>query len=254
MTIITFRHCMSILLFGVLLAASPVQAREVVLCTMNWEPFYGEEMPREGFFTELVRTAFERAGHTVKVEFMPWPRAVLEVEQGDRDVLLGAYWSEERAETFHASETIYEDETGLVAKESLGIERFESLRELTDYTIGVGRGFVTSEEFDEADYLDKDFEETDVHNLRKLDADRIDMIAGSFVSLRHFAEKEDMDVSSLVSLEPALAEHSLHIMISRAVPDGEELLDDFHSGLETIREDGTYTRILEEMGFADPGD
>lgn len=244
-----YRILLPLVLVGMLFAASPVQARTVVLCTMNWEPYYGKDMPRGGFFTELVRTAFERAGHTVEVQFMPWPRAMREVQQGDRDVLLGAYWSEERAQTYLASDSIYTDRTGLVAHESLGMEQFDSLRGLTDYTIAVGRGFAVSEEFDKADYLDKEFEETQVLNLRKLFADRVDMVAGSFVSIRYFANKEDMDVSSLEFLEPALQEQSLHIMISRAVPDREELLADFHEGLEDIREDGTYARILEEMGF-----
>lgn len=244
-----FRIPVVVALAGLLFAATPVQAREIVLCTMNWEPYYGKDMPRGGFFTELVRTAFERAGHSVTVEFMPWPRAMLEVKQGDRDVLLGAYWSKERAETYIASDSIYTDRTGLVAHESLGVQEFDSLRELTDYTIGVGRGFAVSDEFDDADYLDKDFEETQILNLRKLFADRVDMVAGSFVSIRYFANKEDMDVSALEFLEPPLQEQSLHIMVSRSIPDSEELLADFHEGLEAIREDGTYERILEEMGF-----
>jgi len=38
-------------------------------------------------------------------------------------------------------------------------------------------------------------------------------------------------------------------MVSRAVPDGKNLLDQFHNGLATIRSNGTYDRILEEMGY-----
>jgi polar amino acid transport system substrate-binding protein len=56
---------------------TPVHAREITMRTLNWEPYDGEELPRQGFFTELVGTAFERAGHQVKVEFMPWARAKL---------------------------------------------------------------------------------------------------------------------------------------------------------------------------------
>lgn len=237
----------------VLLCASvpttPASAREVVLCTLNWEPYYGENLPRDGFFTEIVRTAFERAGHSVKVEFMPWARAMLEVEQGDRDVLLGAYYSEERARTYIASDPIYTDEVGLVALEDLGLRRFESLRALSDYVIGHGRGYSVSEAFDSADYLDKEPEESQVLNLRKLYAGRIDLIAGSFASIRYLADDAGHDVDRLVFLEPPLDENTLHIMISRAIPDGEQLLADFHQGLREIRADGTYDAILEEMGY-----
>ncbi|MDZ7750054.1 MAG: transporter substrate-binding domain-containing protein [Halofilum sp. (in: g-proteobacteria)] len=231
------------------LLSTPASAREVVLCTLNWEPYYGENLPRDGFFTEIVRTAFQRAGHSVTVEFMPWARAMLEVKQGDRDVLLGAYYNEERAQTYIASDPIYTDEVGLVALDSLGRSRFDSLRGFTDYTIGYGRGYSVNEAFDNADYLDKEPEESQVLNLRKLYAGRIDMIAGSFASIRYLANGEGHDVDRLVFLEPPLNENTLHIMVSRAIEDGEALLADFHEGLAGIRADGTYERILEEMGY-----
>lgn len=226
-----------------------VHARQITLCTLNWEPYYGENLPRNGFFTELVRTAFERGGHSVNVEFMPWARALLEVKQGDREVLLGAYYSDERAETYIASDSIYTDKVGLIAQQKLGIKEFGSLRELSDYTIGYGRGFAVSEEFDSADYLSKEAAKDQILNLRKFERDRIDMIAGSFASLRYTAQQEGIDTSRMTFLEPALKTNTLHIMISRSVPDGEQLMADFHRGLQEIREDGTYDQILREMGY-----
>ncbi len=229
--------------------ANPIHARTISMCTLNWEPFYGEELPRGGFFTDIVRTAFERAGHEVTTQFMPWARAKVEVEQGDRDVLLGAYYNEERAETYLASDAIYTAEVGLVALESLGVESFDSLRELSDYTIGFGRGFTVNEEFDNADYLDKEAAEDLELNVNKLYAGRVDMIAGSFENIRYIAQQQGRDVSKLVFLEPALQQSTLHIMVSRAIDDGEQILADFHKGLREIREDGTYEGILEEMGY-----
>ncbi len=248
-------HMKHILRSGAVLAIVAVlsmpaaHARQITMCTLNWEPFYGAELPRNGFFTELVREAFERGGHTVNVEFMPWARAMLEVEQGDREVLLGAYYSEERAETYHASDSIYTAEVGLVAHRRVGIESFASLRDLTDYTIGYGRGFTVTEEFDNADYLDKEPAKDLAQNVKKLYAGRIDMIAGSFANIRYAAQQQQVDMDELVFLQPALVENSLHIMVSRAAPDGEQLLADFHRGLREIREDGTYERILRDMGY-----
>lgn len=240
-----------ITVFAVLgvLAGPAAHARQLTMCTLNWEPFYGENLPRNGFFTELVREAFERGGHTVNVEFMPWARAMLEVKQGDREVLLGAYYNEERAETYHASRSIYTAEVGLVARRDLGLESFTSLRELRDYVIGYGRGFTVSEEFDNADYLNKEPEKDLAQNVKKLYAGRIDMIAGSFANIRFAALEQGEDLDELVFLRPALKENTLHIMISRSAPDGEQLLSDFHRGLREIRADGTYDRILREMGY-----
>lgn len=242
-------QAVALLLGLAMLSAPAVHARQLTMCTLNWEPYYGENLPRNGFFTELVREAFERGGHTVNVEFMPWARAMLEVRQGDREVLLGAYYTEERARTYWASKPIYTDQVGLIARRDLGISSFDSLRELSDYTIGHGRGFAVSEEFDGADYLNKEAEKSQVLNLRKFERGRIDMIAGSFASVRYLAQKEGIDVSQMVFMEPALKENTLHIMISRNTPDGEQLLEDFHRGLREIRRDGTYDGILREMGY-----
>lgn len=228
--------------------AAPADARTLTLCTLNWAPYYAEDLPRNGFFTALVEAAFERAGYETRVEFMPWARAMLEVEQGDREVLLGAYYTEERAETYLASDDIYTDEVGVIARSDIGFEEFDSLRDLSGYTIGVGRGFAVSEEFDGADYLDKEEGEDEVVNLRKFDAGRLDMMAGSFTAIRHAANENNFDLSDAVFLKPPLDEKSLHIMVSRAIDDGEEILDDFHQGLDEIRADGTYDEILEEMG------
>lgn len=240
----------ALLLLAVGALAVPVaQARQLTMCTLNWEPFYGENLPRNGFFTELVREAFERGGHTVNVEFMPWARAMLEVKQGDREVLLGAYYSDERAETYWASEPIYTAEVGLVTRTDIDLESYSSLRELSGYSIGYGRGFTVTEEFDNADYLNKEPAEDLARNVRKLYAGRIDMIAGSFANIRYAAQQQQRDLDRLRFLQPPLKENTLHIMISRAVPDGEQLLADFHRGLRAIREDGTYERILREMGY-----
>jgi polar amino acid transport system substrate-binding protein len=236
-------------LMAISLWASTAQARQVKMCTLNWEPFYGDKLPRQGFFTEIARTAFDRAGHSAKAEFMPWARAKLEVEQGDRDVLLGAYYNEERAKTYRASDPIYTAEVGLVGLEDLGVDSFDSLRQLSDYTIGYGRGFTVSEEFDNAAYLDKEPAENLNLNVKKLFAGRVDLIAGSFENIRYIAQQQNRNVDKLVFLEPPLKKSTLHIMVSRGIDDSEELLADFHNGLRQIREDGTYNQILREMGY-----
>lgn len=69
----------------------PLTAREVRMCTVEWAPYYGAELPRNGMLTALTDAAFRAGGHTTALEFMPWARAMLEVKQGDRDLVLGAY-------------------------------------------------------------------------------------------------------------------------------------------------------------------
>lgn len=231
------------------LVASPAHARTVKMCTVPWAPFYGPELDGKGFFTALSKAAFDAAGHEAQIEFMPWARAMLEVKQGDRDVLMGAYYSEERAKTYKFSEILYKTKVGLVALDSLGVESFNNLRELSDYTIGYGRGWATTEEFDNADYLDKEAAKNNVLNVRKLYEGRIDMIAMNFDRFNQIVREEGFDPERAVFLDPPLKTSGLYLMVSEAVDDTDQLVSDFNNGLAQLRDSGRYEAILERYGL-----
>lgn len=251
----TRRRCFSLplasMLMVALLASAPVSAErdELVLTTVDWAPFYAVEAPEQGFITALAQAALDRAGHDTRVDFVPWARAMYDVKKGVRDAVLGAYYSDERAETYVFSDAIYTTEVGLVARADLGIESFDSLRDLTEYRIGYGRGWATSEEFDNADYLNRIPEDDNVLNMRKLEADRIDMIAMNFDRFMVIAAEEDFDVDDFVFLQPPLQASSMHMMFSPELADVDEIVRDFNRELEAMRADGTYDEILSRLGI-----
>ncbi|MEF8834480.1 MAG: transporter substrate-binding domain-containing protein [Halofilum sp. (in: g-proteobacteria)] len=232
-----------------LVAAAPAaEARRVVMCTVPWAPFYSPKLEEDGFISAISRAAFRSAGHDTVLEFMPWARAMLEVRQGDRHALMGAYYTEERAQTYIASDRIYTTSVGLVALKDLGVTSYDTLRDLSEYTIGYGRGWATTEEFDSADYLDKEAADNNVLNVRKLYAGRIDMIAMNFDRFSQIAADEGFDPEEVVFLDPPLQSSGLSLMVSRTIDDPESLVEDFNEGLRTIRENGRYDEILERFG------
>ena len=232
-------------------ALAPLQAkaRDLVMCTVPWAPFYGPELQQQGFITALSKAAFSAAGHDAEIQFMPWARAMLEVRQGDRHVLMGAYYTDERAENYIFTDRLYSTRVGLVAMKDLGVTEYDSLRDLQDYTIGYGRGWATTEEFDSAEYLDKEVADNNVLNVRKLYAGRIDMIAMNFDRFRRIADEEGFDPDRAVFLDPALKESGLYMMVSRALADPQALAEDFNAGLRQIRDNGRYDEILGEFGL-----
>jgi len=231
------------------LAVGAAQARPIEMNTVPWAPFYGPDLKGQGFITAVTQAAFEEAGHDAQIEFVPWARAMLETKQGDRDLLMGAYYSAERADTYAFSDVIYETKVGLVALRDLGVERFDSLRDLTDYTIGYGRGWATTEEFDNADYLDKEAAKNNVLNVRKLYEGRIDMIAMNFDRFNQIVREEGLDPQRAVFLEPALKTSGLYLMVSEAIDDTEQLVADFNQGIAALRESGRYQEILQRYGL-----
>ena len=220
------------------------QARDISMLTVEWAPHYGAELPENGLTTAIVKAAFRAVGHTSDVDFIPWARALKEVEEGKADVVMGAYHNKEREQIYHFSDPIYFLELGLIARPGLGVSKYESLRDLTPYSIGISRGFANSEEFDAANYLNKQAATFPNLNIRKLFRGRIDMAVMNFDLFRYEAKKEGFCISDVEFMEPPLETHGLYLMASRNIPDGEKIMQDFNRGLDTIRKNGEFDRIV----------
>lgn len=214
------------------------------MVTVEWAPHYGADLPENGLTTALVKAAFKAAGHNAEVEFIPWKRALKEVREGLHDVVMGAYFNEERAEIYHMSDPIYSLDLVFVARPGLGIRKYESLQDLKKYRIGITRGFANSEAFDAADYLDKHVASTPTLNIRKLFRGRIDLAVMNYDLFRYNANREGFCVGNVEYLEPPLNTPFLHIMASREIGDGEEIINDFNKGLQAIKDSGEYLRIF----------
>ncbi len=227
-----------------------INAKELTMVTVDWAPYYGSEMSNNGVITVIVKTAFQRSGIEASIKFIPWKRAMKEVEIGKSDMLLGVYYTDKRNKTYLYSEPIYDIHVGLVALKSLGISQFEKLLDLIPYSIGVSRGWSNSKEFDQADYLNKQGATNQILNVRKLFKKRIDMISISFDVFRYeVATTSDNDLNEVVFIEPALQISTIHLATSRNNPDKENVINAFNKGLAEIKQDGTYDKILKQYGF-----
>ncbi len=214
------------------------------MLTVEWAPHYGSELPENGLTTAIVKAAFKAEGHNSDVDFIPWARALKEVEQGNSDIVMGAYHSKEREKSYIFSDPIYFLELGLIARPGLDISRYRSLQELTPYIIGVSRGFANSEEFDAATFLNKQVATFPNLNIRKLFRGRIDMAVMNFDLFRHEAKKEGFCISDVEFMEPPLETHGLYLMASRQIADGDKIIEDFNRGLDKIRKNGEFDRIV----------
>ena len=241
-----------ILFFLIILcwSGSMIQAREISMVTVDWEPYYASSLDNGGVYTEIVTTAFKRAGHKATVRFLPWKRALKYVEEGKNDIVMGAYYNEERNKIYYYSDSCMTLHTGLVAHKKLGITSYKSLKDLKPYKIGVNRGWIYTPDFDSADYLQKDEATNQMVNIRKFFKRRVDLIAITIEIFQYEVSKlKHHDMSEIVVLDPLLAENGLYLMMGRKIPDHEKIIADFNKGLKEIREDGTYGKLLSDHGF-----
>lgn len=245
-----FLKLLSLSLLSLLLVLGSSHGRDVSMVTVDWAPYYGGELPDDGVITVLVKKAFERVGHNATITFVPWKRALQSVERGQDDIVMGAYYNEERKKTYYYSDPFYGIEVGLVALKELGLTQYSSLQDLKPYKIGVSRGFTNGEEFDSADYLQTEEANNQVLNIRKLFAKRVDLITIAFGIYRYEVYKlKGASLDQTVFLDPPLMKNSLYLMMSLKVPDHKEVIGDFNRGLAMIKKDGTYDKVLQDFGF-----
>ncbi|MCP4321673.1 MAG: transporter substrate-binding domain-containing protein [Psychromonas sp.] len=220
------------------------------MVTVDWAPFYGSDMTNYGVITEIVQTAFKRVDIQASIRFIPWKRAMQEVSIGKTDILMGAYYTEERDQTFFYSDAIYEITLGLIALKSLGVNNYKNLKELRPYTIGISRGWANSEEFDEADYLKKEGASNQILNVRKLFKKRVDMISISFGVFRYeVASTSNYKIEDVIFIKPPLNISPIYLITSRSNPNKESVMRAFNMGLTEIKQDGSYDKILRAHGF-----
>lgn len=233
----------------VLSACLQIQARPLQMVTSSWPPYYSADLPKNGFLTALVAAAFKAVDQPVTVRFVPWKRAMVLVEKTEADILLGVRSTADRRQTFLFSDVVYYDEIVFIARKTVALNTYNSLRDLQGYTIGVGRGFAYQPDFDRADFLNKVEATNYDDNIRKLVYGRLDMVAGSKAP-NLFALKQLVGPSlgDFKILKPPLNRAGLHIAVSRDLENGEQIIADFNRGLKQILSSGAFDAILLDFG------
>ncbi|MCJ8297503.1 MAG: transporter substrate-binding domain-containing protein [Pseudomonadales bacterium] len=225
-------------------------SQNIKMVTTEWEPYYSSNLEAGGVVTAVVVAAFKKVGHETTINWYPWSRALKIVEYGGADVVMGAYYSEERTEKYYFSDPFFSIDVGLIALKNLGIDHYKSLKSLAPYTIGAVRGWVYTDEFDSANFLKKQLTVNQVMSIRMLFAGRIDMVVASipvFIhETRHIPKHE---IKETIVLKPLLDSRSLYLMFSKKNNNSLTLLEDFNRGLSEIRADGTLEKIISRYGL-----
>lgn len=239
-----------ILLTGLCTAPDLSQSADTVsLATLDWEPYIGEKLKGQGYVATLVRESYKAAGYTTEIKFMPWARVVAMTKEGKYDGYLPEYYTETLKTDFLVSDPFPGGPLGFFKRKAEAID-FKILEDLKPYKIGVVRGYVNTDAFDKASFLQKDIANNDLTNLKKLIGKRIDLAIGDkFVGL-YLLKQEIPDLAGEVEfIEPPLEEKSLYLCIAKKTPDAEAKLKAFNNGLKTIRDNGTLSSIMKTNGF-----
>ena len=106
---------------------------------------------------------------------------------------------------------------------------------------------VIGESFDNFPFSDlKEYPEVS-DAIKALDSGEVQLYADSLAVAKEAAEAAGIDASQLQILLPPLEENDLYLLISKSIPNAEELRDAFNKGLMEIQMSGRYDEILAEF-------
>ncbi len=230
---------------------SPVFSSEktIVLATLDWEPYIGKNLKKQGYVAQIVKESFNRVGYKVQFKFYPWSRSLMLAKLGVVDGYFPEYYSKKVESHSKFSKPFKGGPLGFF-KNSTSTINYKKLEDLKSYKIGVVKDYINTLEFDNASYLKKESVSSDILNVRKLLAGRIDLfVADKFVALHLLEQDSPNKKSQLEFIEPALEIKELYVCISNLSKNADIKLYDFNKGLEQIKKDGTLNQIMKEHGF-----
>lgn len=235
----------------VLLLSLPlgVAAQTLRLVADPWPPFNDQTLLNNGVASDLVSTALTRAGYVTSYVEVPWERAVRGLQRADYDVLINAWYSDERATFGYYSQPYLINRIRFLQRKGANI-KFEQLPDLYPYSIAVVRGYAYSSEFDQDTRLSKVGVLSFETGARMLHAKRVGLtLEDEFVARYHLGRELSGIRDELEFLPQPLSENGLHILVSRLHPEHRQIAEAFNRAIEAMRADGSYAEILQRHGL-----
>ncbi|MEG3758703.1 transporter substrate-binding domain-containing protein [Pseudoalteromonas carrageenovora] len=238
------------------------------LATLDWPPYIGNDLCKKGWVYQFSVALLHSKGYSVYIEFLPWARAVRNVELGKADILLPEYFIEDTAPSDYVTDKTRRELLGLsnsfLGGEIAFIKRKEdkdrftgNLKSLKGHKIGVVRGYQNTPEFDAM--MDNGEFETiktvdDLQLVQILVAKRVDLIIGDPQVLK-FAisystlsdDKKQFLLNSIEQETTPLQYNPFYFAISKLTPSWLTVLEDINKGLYQFHNSGETARIIKNL-------
>ena len=227
-----------------LLTSQSVKAEPLDLVCSEWEPYVGKNLENMGPLAELVTMAFEKSGYPASVNTHTWAEAMAGVKSAEHDAAICVWFSKERNKEFRFSVPIIMNRVSFLKRKDDSIS-WDRLVDLKPYKFTKLKGGVISSKFDNSDFLQIQEMDQQIDGIRLLIDGKVDMVAGdegesNSLIQRYLPEQ----ASKLDFVDRSVATNSVHIMVSRTHPNSKELVSAFNKGIEMMRSDGSYQKLL----------
>ena len=212
----------------------------VYMTSLDWPPYSGVELLEQGASVEIATSALANVGLKLVVDFYPWSRAVRLAGAPTSKYIgyLPEYYAQSLDADFYFSNEIGRGPLGFVERTDAPV-LWSELSDLKPYTIGVVRDYVNTRAFDalvERGELTVQSVTSDVLNLRKVNAGRIDLAVIDKHVMHYWLERDDKLIQRKASLQfntKMLADKKLFVCFKRSEL-GEKVRSLFNQGLAMV--------------------
>jgi polar amino acid transport system substrate-binding protein len=234
---------------GTAITGEPITAT-IRLASGDWPPYTGQELPGYGCDSRIVAEAFALEGVTVEYGFFPWARSYRLAASGEWDGTLEWENTPTHQEDFYVSRDYISKQEWVFFYRRADRFDWQSMADLDGKIIGVTTQYAYSDAFVELrEKGTVTFEEaaSDESNFKKLLAGRIDIFpmerrVGYTILATRFTPAER---AQLVDHPNPVSQFLAYLLLSKAVPQNEQRIEQFNRGLNRLQENGRYDEIME---------
>lgn len=248
---------LAVLMLAGVPGALPARAETITLRADAWCPYNcAPGSARPGYVVEIAREVFAARGIEVDYALMPWARALESVRQGKISGVIGAT-RQEGEDLVFGEEAVGFSSDALAARRGYGFT-YRGAESLDGHRLAAVRDYSYEPEIDayiaahaeagEAVSLASG-EDVTVQNLRKLLANRVDLVLEDRNVLDYTLAAEGL--TGLAESQAISAPEVIHIAFPPADPKAADHAAVLDAGLREMRRSGRLAEILSRYGLTD---
>lgn len=221
----------------------------------SWEPwapyqYMNQRNEVTGLDNDLLLLVAETAGCSVKLEHIPWKRALKMLDAQKLDVTAGASFSKERQARFLYSKAYRSERVALfVHKTQAQTYNYDTLENLvnSNFKFGVVRGYFYGESFnklkEEGKLIGQISEAiSDEQNFKKLHSSRVDgVLSDQFVGS---SVLKSMNWQNVIMRMPTFIDESGIYFIFSKSSESEAIRDRFDKAIVSLQKEGKIQRVI----------
>jgi polar amino acid transport system substrate-binding protein len=240
----------SLLLFLFILTFSShsLSSSSIKVALGEWPPYSSEHLPHGGLLPLIINRSLAYTDIKPKLFFMAWDEAYEKTLNGQYDISPGWLKTPEREKDMHFSKPISYIDLRFFHLSNIEFS-WDNIEELYQQRLGLTHGYSYGEKLDSSirqNYFATTYFESDREALIGLANNEIDIYPADAIVANYLLNKLPNTLQKKISLDEQTLNNS-PIFLIRSKQQPSDFLEKFNQGLDTLKKNGEYAKILENF-------